>query len=140
MYGVLRAFFPQSIFKNNNLCAMMCNCEIYDMNNIISTTATNTIFLSAIFSNLDYTIYYYNDMIFCYYLLTYFFLLKNHEFFLIMWFFFLMTTHFSVNKGGRKIGSNELLYFDITLLQENIIKIFLITSIRDLVQVIYRKI
>ena len=35
---------------------MMCNCEIYDMNNIISTTATNTIFLSAIFSNLDYYI------------------------------------------------------------------------------------
>ena len=100
---------------------MMCNCEIYDMNNIISTTATNTIFLSAIFSNLDYYILLqrYDFLL----LLTYFFLLKNHEFFLIMWFFFLMTTHFSVKKGGRKIGSNELLYFDITLLQENIIKI-----------------
>ena len=87
VYGVLRAFFPQSIFKNNNLCAMMCNCEIYDMNNIISTTATNTIFLSAIFSNLDYYILLqrYDFLL----LLTYyFFLLKNHEYFLIMWFFF----------------------------------------------------
>jgi len=113
---------------------MMCNCEIYDMNNIISTTATNTIFLSAIFSNLDY----------------YYILLQRYDFLLFFSFkkprifphhvvFFLMTTHFSVNKGGRKIGSNELLYFDITLLQENIIKIFLITRIRDLVQVIYRK-
>ena len=122
MYGVLRAFFPQSIFKNNNLCAMMCNCEIYDMNNIISTTATNTIFLSAIFSNLDYYILLqrYDFLL----LLTYlFFPFKKPRIFPHHVVFFLMTTHFSVNKGGRKIGSNELLYFDITLLQENIIKI-----------------
>ena len=122
MYGVLRAFFPQSIFKNNNLCAMMCNCEIYDMNNIISTTATNTIFLSAIFSNLDYYILLqrYDFLL----LLTYLFLpFKKPRIFPHHVVFFLMTTHFSVNKGGRKIGSNELLYFDITLLQENIIKI-----------------
>ena len=101
---------------------MMCNCEIYDMNNIISTTATNTIFLSAIFSNLDYYILLqrYDFLL----LLTYlFFPFKKPRIFPHHVVFFLMTTHFSVNKGGRKIGSNELLYFDITLLQENIIKI-----------------